>query len=182
MLYILLADGFEEIEMITPLDMIKRANIPVQTVGISGKTVMGAHNIEITADILPDQVDTENIDGVILPGGMPGTLNLQKDEKVNELIELCEKKSKLIGAICAAPMILGEKGLLQGKKAVCFPGFEENLKGATVQKLPVATDGNIITSRGAGAALWFGSAIIDYLKGAGEGEKILAQMQTPDYV
>lgn len=182
MLYILLAEGFEEVEMITPLDMIKRANIPVLTVGISGRTVTGAHNIEITADILPDEVDINNFEGIILPGGMPGTLNLQKDKKVNELIDLCEEKSKLIGAICAAPMILGEKGLLSGKRAVCFPGFEDKLEGATVENLPAVTDGNIITSKGAGAALWFGSAIIDYLKGAGEGEKILSQMQTPDYV
>ena len=183
MLYILLADGFEETEMIAPLDILRRADVLVQTVGITGKRVTGAHGIEITADITAEQVVIDDACGVILPGGMPGTLNLQNNNFVQELISHCNKEKKLLGAICAAPMILGELGILADKKATCFPGFEETLKGAEIVNAPSVRDGNIITSRGAGSALEFGAEIVDFICGkAGTGAKILSQMQTPDYV
>ncbi len=182
MIYVLLADGFEEIEMIAPLDMLRRGGIEVQTVGITGKVVTGAHGIGITADILPEDVKSEDAEGVILPGGMPGTTNLQNSAFVLDLVQFCAQQSKLLAAICAAPMILGELNLLQNRNAVCFPGFEEHLKGATIKNCPVAVDGNIITARGAGAALRFGAELVNYLKGIGEGEKLLAQMQDPAYV
>ncbi|MBO5364791.1 MAG: DJ-1/PfpI family protein [Clostridia bacterium] len=182
MIYILLADGFEEIEMITPLDMLRRAGIPVQTVGITGEEVEGAHGIRIAADILPEDVKLEEAQGVILPGGMPGTTNLQGSDFVRNLVRHCANETKLVGAICAAPMILGELGLLENREAVCFPGFEEHLKGATVKACPVAVDGNVITARGAGAAPEFGTELVNYFKGVGEGEKLLAQMQDPAYV
>ncbi len=182
MLYVLLADGFEETEMIAPLDILRRAGIPVQTVGITGKAVTGAHGITVMADLLPDQVDKLSIKGVILPGGMPGTTNLQADSFVEELILSCAKEKKLVAAICAAPMIFGELGLLAGKEATCFPGFEEHLKGAVVTSAPVAVDGNIITGKGAGSALEFGAALVNFCTKEGKGEEILAQMQTPSYV
>ncbi len=182
MLYVLLATGFEETEMIAPLDMLRRAGVPVQTVGVSGKVVVGAHDIPVTADILPEDVDVSAMDGVILPGGMPGTTNLQSSDFVIDLVKTCAKQEKLLAAICAAPMILGELGLLEGKNATCFPGFESYLKGATVLHASVATDGSVITGRGAGAALDFGSALVDYLTQAGNGKDLLAQMQDPRYV
>ena len=182
MIYVLLADGFEETEMIAPLDMLRRAGIPVQTVGVTGADVEGAHGIRVRADILPEAVNKETAQGVILPGGMPGTTNLQKSAFVQDLVEHCANEGRLVAAICAAPMILGELGLLEGKESVCFPGFEEHLKGAIIRDCPVAVDGNVITGKGAGAALEFGAELVNYCKGAGEGEKLLAQMQTPRYV
>lgn len=182
MIYILLATGFEETEMIAPLDMLRRAGVPVQTVGITGKTVMGAHHIPITADILPEEIDYSALDGVILPGGMPGTTNLQNSGFVIDLVKTCYKNGKLVAAICAAPMILGELGLLDGKNAVCFPGFEEHLKGASILSVPAVTHGNIVTGKGAGAALDFGAALVNYLTQPGQGEELLAQMQDPRYV
>ena len=177
MVYMMLADGFEETEMIAPLDMLRRADVPVVTVGVTGKEVAGAHGIVITADILPEEVKKEDCAGVILPGGMLGTTNLFASAFVREMIEICHQKGGLLAAICAAPMILGEMGLLQGKKATCFPGFEEHLKDATVTCEPVVTDGNVVTSRGAGTALLFGAALVNACKGVGEGEKLLTQMQ-----
>ena len=177
MYYMMLAEGFEETEMIAPLDMLRRAGVEVQTVGVTGKEVAGAHGIVIQADILPKEVDKDACDGVILPGGMPGTTNLMESAFVKELILDCNQKGGLLAAICAAPMILGELGLLTGKRATCFPGFEEHLKGALVTKEPVAVDGTVITSRGAGTALQFGAALVNYCKGKGEGEKLLSQMQ-----
>lgn len=182
MIYILLATGFEETEMIAPLDMLRRAGVPVQTVGITGKVVVGAHEIPVTADILPQEVDLSAMDGVILPGGMPGTTNLQASPFVINLVKTCFDEGKLVAAICAAPMILGELGLLDGKNATCFPGFEESLKGATVLSNPAVTHGNVITGRGAGAALDFGAALVDYLTEPGKGANLLAQMQDPRYV
>ena len=181
MIYLLLAEGFEETEMIAPLDVLRRAGIPVKTVGVTGAEVLGAHGVCVKADLLPDDVKKEDADGVILPGGMPGTTNLEKSEFVLDLLDYCAKEKKLVGAICAAPMILGKQGYLKGRAAVCFPGFEEYLHGATIEETLVATDENFITAKGAGAALEFGAALTNYLKGEGVGEGILAAMQTPGY-
>ena len=178
MIYVLLADGFEELEALTPVDMLRRYGIDVKTVAIDNIEVCGAHSIIVKADMSIKDIDMAAIDGIVLPGGMPGTLNLQKDKNVNELIDYCNENKKLIAAICAAPMILGEKGLLSGKSAVCFPGFEENLKGADVGNGSTAVCDNYITAKGAGAAYEFGAEIIDYISGInGEGKKIMAQMQ-----
>lgn len=178
----LLATGFEETEMIAPLDMLRRAGIAVQTVGISGKVVMGAHDIPVTADILPEEVDFDALEGVILPGGMPGTTNLQDSDFVIELVKTCHRTGKLVAAICAAPMILGELDFLEGRHATSFPGFETHLKGAVVETAPAVTDGHLITGRGAGAALDFGAALVDFLSQPGKGKELLAQMQDPRYV
>ena len=181
MVYILLADGFEEIEALAPLDVLRRAEIPVKTAGVGEQYVCGAHGVQVKADMLIDEISDFEIDAVILPGGMPGALNLQRSEKVNTIIDFCAENGKLIAAICAAPMIIGEKGLLKGRRAVCFPGYEDNLIGAELCDESVVKDGNIITATGAGASLEFGAAIVDYLtKGSYEtslGNKILARMQ-----
>ncbi|MEE1045853.1 MAG: DJ-1 family glyoxalase III [Clostridia bacterium] len=180
MIYVLLADGFEEVEAIAPIDVMRRNDITVATAGVGGNEICGAHGIIVKTDMLVEDIDVADVEGIILPGGMPGTTNLQKDEYVNTLIKYCEENELLIAAICAAPMILGELGMLEGKEAVCFPGFEENLHGADVCDCAVAVCDNIITARGAGAALEFGAAIVDYFSGeAGAGEATLDIMQYP---
>ncbi len=176
MLYMFLAEGFEETEAIGCLDVIRRAEIDIKTVGVTGDVVCGSHGVEVKADITKDKIATEDMTGIILPGGMPGTLNLQKDETVQKAIEHCHDKGLLMSAICAAPMIFGEMGILNGKNAVCYPGFEEHLKGADVKSDLCVTDGNVITAKGAGASMVFGAAIVNYFK-TGGGDKILKQMQ-----
>ena len=175
MLYLFLADGFEETEAIATLDVLRRGNIKTKLVGVTGDFVTGTHDIIIRADA--DDVDYDDIDGVILPGGMPGTLKLQKSDLVNKAIKYCMDNDKLVAAICAAPMIIGELGYLEGKKAVCFPGFEDSLIDADIMSDGVVRDGNIITAMGAGKALEFGAAIVDYVSGKdGKGAKILKKM------
>lgn len=166
MYFVFLAEGFEETEAFAPIDILRRASIEVYTVGVGAKVVTGAHGIPVVADVIDCEIGPDaDCEGVILPGGMPGTLNLEKSESVQKFIDNAAKNGKLLAAICAAPSILGHKGLLSDKKAVCFPGFEEQLVGATVVKDAVITDDNIITACGAGAALKFGFEIVKYIKG-----------------
>lgn len=179
MVYIFLADGFEEVEAITPLDYIRRCEeLEITTVAVGGnKTVKGSHGIEINCDITEDMINPADIDMIILPGGMPGTLNLEKSQIVQETINYCSSNNKYIASICAAPTVLGHCGLLEGKNAVCFPGFENELKGANVLKTPVCVDGNIITSRGAGTANEFAFELIRLLAGEKRANLIKASIQ-----
>lgn len=180
MIYVLLADGFEEVEAIAPIDVMRRNDIPVMTAGVGGNEICGAHSIVIKTDIKIEDIILEDVEGIILPGGMPGTTNLQNDTNVNKLIEYCNENELLIAAICAAPMILGELGLLKDREAVCFPGFEEHLLGADICDCPVAVSDHIITAKGAGAALEFGAAIVDYFSGEDSvGAATLSAMQYP---
>lgn len=177
MVYLFLAEGHEEIEALTPLDILRRAGVPVKTVGVGGKTVKGAHGIPVVADITDESADFSDIDAIILPGGMPGTLNLQKSEQVNAAIQKATERKSLIAAICAAPMILGELGLLSGREAICFPGFEDKLNGATISNNPVCRSGNIITACGAGVAAEFGFAVLTYLKSESEAAELRKAMK-----
>lgn len=171
MYYLFLANGFEETEAIGPLDILRRAELEVYTVGVGGKVIMGAHNVPVVADVIDCEIAPDkDCEGIILPGGMPGTLNLEKAESVQRFIDFCIENNRMIGAICAAPSILGHKGLLEGKKAVCFPGFEEQLQGAKVCDDAVMRDGNIITACGAGAALEFGFELVRYICGDAAAE------------
>jgi len=154
--YLFLAEGFEEIEAITVADILRRLDIKLILVGVTGKLITGSHGIEITTDITLNRAKNEIPSSVILPGGMPGAKNLDSNADVKNLILRVNENNGIIGAICAAPMIIGRLGLLRGKKAVCFPGFEEHLIGATISKESVVRDGNIITASGAGAAADFG--------------------------
>lgn len=166
MYYVFLAKGFEEIEALAPIDIMRRADIEVYTVGIGGKIITGAHNIPVTADVMDSEIcPSDDCEGIILPGGMPGTLNLEKSPLVGQFIDYCNERGLLIAAICAAPSILGHKGLLNGKNVVCFPGFEEQLGDANILSDAVAEDGNIITACGAGAAMEFGFNIVKYISG-----------------
>ncbi|MEE1187160.1 MAG: DJ-1 family glyoxalase III [Acutalibacteraceae bacterium] len=177
MVYIFLADGFEEIEALTPYDALKRADIEVNLVGIEKLNITGAHGIKVTADISQDEVDFSDMSAVILPGGMPGTLNLDKSRSVHKAIDYAYQNNLLIAAICAAPSILGKKGLLENKNAVCFPGFENELKGAVLSDKSVVTDKNIITAKGAGVNWEFSFAIISYLKDSGTATKLAETVQ-----
>ena len=173
MVYVFLADGFEEIEALTPIDMLKRADIDVVSVSINDTLeVTGTHNIKVLADTTIDQIAVENIDAVILPGGLPGADNLRMNEKVNEFIDEAYKQNKYVCAICASPRTLGEKGLLVGKKATCFPGFEKYLEGAIPVDSGCVRDGNIITAKSMGKSIEFGKEIISALKGIDIAEKI----------
>ncbi len=166
MIYMFIANGFEEIEALCPLDLLRRAGLEVKTVGIGGKAICGSHGITVLTDIEDKEYCDPSPDMIILPGGMPGTTNLEASDTVNGAISTAVENNAYIAAICAAPMILGKKGLLNGKTAVCFPGFEEYLQGATVlSDKGVAVDGRTITGAGMGAALDFGLALVCAFKG-----------------
>lgn len=165
MVYIFLADGFEEIEAIVPRDILKRGGVKVLTVGITGNLVTSAYGLNIKTDVTIESVDIDDIEGIVLPGGMPGTLNLKNNQKFLEIVKYSFEKRLLIGAICAAPSILGNMNILKNKSACCYPGFEKELIGANILNEGVAIDQNIITSRGPGTAIHFGFALLSYLKG-----------------
>ena len=163
MIYLFLAEGFEEIEVSAPLSLLRRvgksiAENPRQvlSVGVTGKEVTGARGIKIIADIDISEIElNENLEMIILPGGMPGVENLFACEKVKEAVEYCAENDVFIGAICAAPSILGRMGLLKGKTATCYPGFEDKLTGAVHSTEKVVRDGKIITAKGAGNSVEF---------------------------
>lgn len=172
MIYVCLAEGFEETEAITPIDLLRRAGAQVTVVGVTGKTVTGSHGIPVVADKEIGEIDGSDVELVVLPGGMPGTLNLENSEGVQRLIDTAARRGALLGAICAAPSILGHKGLLNGKTAVCFPGFEKDLTGAVPGTEETVRDGNIITSRGAGSAVSFGLKLVEALYGEKQAEEL----------
>jgi 4-methyl-5(b-hydroxyethyl)-thiazole monophosphate biosynthesis len=176
--YVFLADGFEEIEAICPIDILRRGNVKVVTVGVTGKTITGSHGIPFTADMEIGEIDPKApFDMVVLPGGMPGTDNLQSNEMVKAFVRTALANRKYIGAICAAPKILGAMGILSGVKATCYPGYEAELKGAVLAKESVVTDGEIITAKGAGVALEFGFELLAALTDRATAGKIAASMQ-----
>ncbi|MEM5879581.1 MAG: DJ-1/PfpI family protein [Candidatus Aenigmatarchaeota archaeon] len=160
---VLLADGFEEIEAITVIDVLRRAGIEADTVGITSGWVTGSHNISVMADKKLNEVEIEKYDGIVLPGGSKGVANLLKSSKVKEFLEKMNEKEKLIAAICAAPSILAKYHLLDNKRATIYPGMEKELPYPRDEK--VVIDANIITSQGPGTALDFALAIVEKLLG-----------------
>lgn len=175
--FVFLADGFEEIEAITPIDILRRAGIEVITVSISSTNeVSGKHNITVITDCLFTEADFTDNDLLLLPGGMPGTKNLEVHNGLKKLLLKQAEKGKKIAAICAAPSILGKIGLLEGEKATCYPGFEDQLLGAILSEEKVVESGNIITAKGAGVAIEFALKIVEVLKGKGIAEKIAASI------
>ena len=165
MVYLFLADGHEEIEALTVVDLLRRASIEIETVSITGKrAVTGSHGITHEADRLFDEIDGSKADMLILPGGMPGTLNLEAYTPLQSLVTKNCGEGKYIAAICAAPTVFGKWGLLIGKKACCYPDMESGLTGAKVTYDNVTVDGNVITSRGLGTAIDFGLTIVSLLK------------------
>lgn len=177
MIYIFLAQGFEECEALAPIDILRRAGLEIQTVGVGSKLVTGSHNITVECDILDTEAITDSLEAVILPGGMPGTLNLENSEIVQGFIDYAAGQKLTIGAICAAPSILGHKGLLKGKKATCFTGFEKDLTDAIVVNERAVKDGNIVTAYGAGAAFDFGFLLLEALVDKATAETLKKQMR-----
>lgn len=173
MIYMFLANGFEEVEALLPLDLMRRAGLEVKTVGVGGMDITGSHGITVKADMIDSDLSDNSPECVILPGGMPGTKNLDASPVVHRALDCALENNSLICAICAAPMILGKRGILRGKKATCFPGFEEYLEGATVGGRAVR-DGQVITGVGMGAALEFGIEIVAALCGREAADKLFA--------
>ena len=170
---IFLAPGFEEVEALTPVDLLRRAGVQVTVVSIGeAYQVAGSHQITVCADALFDEMDFDEEDLLILPGGQPGTSNLKACGKLCALLEDADQKGKLLAAICAAPTVLGGIGLLKGKEAACYPGCEEGLIGARCLTERVVVDGNITTSRGVGTAIPFALSLIEQLFGKEKSEEI----------
>ena len=170
---IFMADGCEEIEGLTVVDIVRRAGIDITTISISDKKeVAGAHGITFLADAKKDEVDFSTLDGIVLPGGMPGTINLGADETVDKVIREFAAGGKLVAAICAAPSVLGQAGILNGKHATSYPGFEPKLTGAVTSEDPVVQDGNVITSRGLGPAIAFALEIVSYFTDKKTADKL----------
>lgn len=166
MVYVFLADGFEEIEALTPVDILKRGGVDVVTVGVTGRDVTSSHNILVTADIMEEEIgELEGVEAIVLPGGMPGTTNLEESDIVKNTVKYCAENDILIGAICAAPSILGHMGLLDGKRATAFPSFQNELHGAICNNGFVEKDGKIITARGMGVSTEFALELLTELKG-----------------
>ena len=172
MIAILLADGFEEIEALTPLDMLRRAGLDVKLVGINGKIAVGSHGVGVICDTECGEVALDSVSTVIFPGGMPGALNLDKSAFTDKIIKSVSERGGRIAAICAAPLVLGHRGLLSGKRATCYPGFEKELIGATVVDAGVVTDGNITTARGMGVALEFAKELVSLICGKEKSEEL----------
>ncbi|MBQ4515556.1 MAG: DJ-1/PfpI family protein [Clostridia bacterium] len=165
MVILFLADGFEEIEALATVDILRRCGIDVKTVSVSNSNaVMGAHHIPVVADLRMPEILDITPTAVILPGGLPGADNLEASKEVNQKLDECYKNGGLVAAICAAPKVLGAAGLLKGKCAVCYPGFEDKLLGATALTDRVCVCENVITSRGAGTSHDFAFAIAKWLE------------------
>ena len=177
MVYMFLADGFEEIEALCPLDLLRRAGVEVTTVGVGKDVIRGSHGITVFADIPDVMYRDASPEMIILPGGMPGAANLDACKAVDAALKAASRKGAYIAAICAAPFVLGKRGLLEGKRAVCYPGFEDELIGAHVDKeLTVVRDGNIITAKGMGAAFEFGLELVRCLCDDEAADKIRASV------
>ena len=173
MIYVFLADGFEETEAIAPIDMLRRAKLDVKTVGVGTASPVSSHGVKVAADITEAEVKlTPELELIVLPGGMPGTLNLEKSAVVQSAVKYCVDSNEPIGAICAAPSVLGKLGLLSGREAVCFPGFEQYLTGAKVLDQRCVTDGIFTTAAGAGAAIDFGLELVRVLCGDAKSEEL----------
>lgn len=181
MIYVFLAQGFEEIEAISVVDVLRRASCEVKTVAVgSDNFVVGANKIKVVADLKKEDMDLSKVSGVVLPGGMPGAVNLLNSPEVLNAIRHCHENKKLIAAICAAPMILGKLNLLEGKKATCYPGFEKELLNSQISDERVCTDGNIITAKGPGVAVEFALKITEYVVGKNEADVVKSSMLCKD--
>lgn len=175
MVYVFLAEGFEEVEALTPVDYLRRAGIEVTTVGVGGKTVTGARKIPVVCDITQDKFNPDTApEAVILPGGIPGVPNLLKSDVVADALDKTQQNGGLLAAICAAPTVLAAYGYLEGKNAVCYPGMENELCGAHYRKERVVRDGMVLTAEAAGSAELFAFELIRILRGDDAAEKVRA--------
>ena len=174
---VFLADGFEEVEALTAVDLLRRARVYVDTVSITDDyKVHGAHGINVQTEDLFEEVNFGEFDMIVLPGGMPGTLNLKNHAGVRKVVTAFAQAGKPVGAICAAPTVLADLGLLDGKKATCYPACEPDMIGAILTGAPVTVDGNLITSRGVGTAIDFALELIKVLVGQEMADKIASEI------
>ena len=175
---ILLAEGFEEVEALTPVDILRRGGVTVKTVGIGAKTVTGSHGIPVVCDIAEEDVIPEEIDLMVLPGGIPGTPNLGASLTIQEGLAYAAQEDLWVGAICAAPSVLGENGLLHGRKYTCYPGFENDEKyHGTYTAAPLQQDGKIVTANGAGNAMTFALYLLAALQGEEKALEVARSIQ-----
>ena len=171
--YAFLADGLEEVECLGAMDILVRAGVEVTLVSVTGsRQVTGAHGFTITADKLFEETDPAEADVLFLPGGMPGTTNLKEHAGVGKVVKEHTQAGKYVGAICAAPTVLADLGLLKGKKITCYPTVEQEIQGAVLLRTPVAVDGNIVTGRGAGTAVEFALKLIEVLEGEEKAQEV----------
>ena len=177
MVYMLLGTGFEETEAIAPLDLLRRAGVDVLTVGVTGKTVFGSHNIGIEADITIDEMDLTNLDMIILPGGLGGVAAARASKPAMDALAFAWRNGKFVAAICAGPTVLADLGITDGKNATCFPACENAMGSANViSDVPCVRDGNLITGASAGTAIPFGLALVEALKGKDMADTIARQI------
>ena len=177
MVYMLLGTGFEETEAVAPLDLLRRAGVNVQTVGLNGKIIYGSHNIGIEADIEIGQMDLTDVEMIVIPGGLGGVASIRTCQEAMDALKFAADNGKFVGAICAGPTVLADLGITDGKNATCFPGCEDGMGTAVMQADKAAVrDGKIITGTSAGCAIPFGLALIEALKGADMAEKIAKQI------
>ena len=172
-IFVFLAEGFEEIEALTPVDVLRRAGLSVETVSVMEEQVVtGAHGVPVLADKMFADINPEDAEMILLPGGMPGATNLDAHEGLSQMVLDFAKEEKTLAAICAAPLVFGNRGLLQDKKATCYPGFETYLQGADYTAALVEKDSNFITAKGPGAALEFAFAIVEKYCGCQMGNEL----------
>lgn len=177
MVYVLLGTGFEEVEAIAPVDLMRRAGIQVQTVGITGKTVAGSHKIPVEADILPENMDLESMDMIVLPGGLGGVASARASQAALDALRWGWEHNRFVAAICAGPTVLADLGIPDGKKATCFPGCEGQMgKADMIPGVAALRDGKLITGTSAGCAIPFALELIKALKGSEAADKIAKQI------
>ena len=176
MVYMLLGTGFEETEAIAPLDLLRRAGVEVQTVGITGKTVYGSHNIGIVADITPDEMDLNAMEMIILPGGLGGVASARASKEALDALRFGWEHNRYVAAICAGPTVLADLGITDGKNATCYPGCEGQMGSANMMTAAAVTDGKLITGTSAGCAIPFGLALVAALKGHEAADTVARQI------
>lgn len=177
MVYVLLGTGFEEVEAIAPVDLMRRAGIEVQTVGITGKTVAGSHKIPVEADILPENMDLESMDMIVLPGGLGGVASARASQAALDALRWGWEHDRFVAAICAGPTVLADLGIPDGKKATCFPGCEGQMgKADMVPGVAALRDGKLITGTSSGCAIPFALELIKALKGSEAADKVAKQI------
>ena len=178
MIYLLLGEGFEEVEAVATCDVLRRARLPVELVGIGGKLIPGAHGISVAADITVEEMNLNEMDMIVLPGGLGGVASIEGCDAAIAAVEYALSHDRYVAAICAAPTILGKRGWLDGRHAVCYPGCEEQMPGAKYEPAKTQQDGRLITGQAPGAAEAFGFRLLTALKGAETARQVAAGMVT----
>ena len=177
MVYVLLGTGFEEMEAIAPIDLMRRAGISVLTVGVTGKTVYGGHNIGVEADITIDEMDLTDLEMIVLPGGLGGVASARASQKALDALRFAWDNDKFVAAICAGPTVLADLGITDGKEATCYPGCESDMGSAKMDAtVPCVRDGKLITGASAGCAIPFALMLIEALKGSDQAKAIAKQI------